>query len=223
MAGFRRIYSRIVLWSRLMTFAARRAPADSLASLALLILAAVALQGCGQSSSREEEFVKNNAKSQPKEPVGKFSGRVTVDGVFQVGRDDGLFVFLTDSQHLDKPHKYSTCCKEDGSFEFMTYVPGDGVPPGKYVVGFVQLHSSKKARGFNAGDGAVSFKGPDALKNLYNDADKNKDIKEFVVEVTEPGRTDYEFNLAVAGKDAGVPGPHAVKSLADVPGGSTDF
>jgi hypothetical protein len=53
---------------------------------------------------------------------------------------------------------------------------------------------------------------------LYNDPDKNKDIPEFLVEVTQPGRTDYEFNLTVAGKDAGVPGSHAVKAVSEAPG-----
>ena len=100
----------------------------------------------------------------------------------------------------------------------MTYFPGDGVPLGKYVVGFVALHAPKKARGGGPPGGPLPYRGPDSLKNLYNDPDKNKDIQEFVVEVTEPGRSDYEFNLTVAGKDPGVPGPHAVKSLADAPG-----
>ena len=65
--------------------------------------------------------------------------------------------------------------------------------------------------------GAVPYRGPDGLKNLYNDPDKNKDIKEFVVEVTEPGRTDYEFSLSAAGKDTATPGPHSVKSLGSAP------
>jgi hypothetical protein len=200
-----------------MCFAARRAPADSFASLALIILAALALEGCGQSLSREQEYLKNNSKATEQLPVGKFAGRVTVDGVTQAGKD-GLFIFLTDPQHTEKPNKYSERCKEDGSFEFMTYSPGDGVPVGKYVVGFVQLRPPKKARGFGATDGPIPYVGPDSLKNLYNDPDKNKDIKEFVVEVTQPGRADYEFNLTVAGKDAGVPGPRAVTKLADAPG-----
>ena len=45
------------------------------------------------------------------------------------------------------------------------------------------------------------FVGPDGLKNLYNDPQKNRNEKEFVVEVQSPGKTDYEFALSVAGKD----------------------
>ena len=201
-----------------MSFAARRAPASSLASLPLVFLAALALEGCGQSSSREQEYGKNNPRAAEKVSVAKFAGRVSVDGATPSGKD-ALFVILTDPQHLEKPNKYSVRCKEDGSFEFMTYAQGDGVPVGKYVVEFVQLRPpSKKARGFGSQDGPMPYVGPDGLKNLYNDPDKNKDIKEFVVEVTQPGRTDYEFNLTVAGKDPGVPGPRAVKKISDAPG-----
>jgi hypothetical protein len=200
-----------------MSVVARRAPAYSLASLALLILAAVALEGCSQKSSREQEYSKNNPKAAEQPPVGKFAGHVTVDGVAQVGTDNKLFVFLTDPQH---PEKWTnlTPCKQDGSFEFMTYFPGDGVRLGKYVVGFVELQALKKAKGGGPAGGPRPYRGPDSLKNLYNDPDKNKDVQEFVVEVTQPGRTDYEFNLAVAGKEAGVPGPHAVKAISEAPG-----
>jgi hypothetical protein len=199
-----------------MSVFARRAPAYSPASLALLTLAALALHGCGQKSSREQEYAKNNARAAEQKPVGKFSGRVTVDGVTQVGEGQ-LFVFLTDPQHLEKPANV-TPCKPDGTFEFMTYLPGDGVPPGKYVVGFAALRVQKKGRGAGPAGGPLQYKGPDGLKNLYNDPDKNKDIQEFLVEVTEPGRTDYEFNLAVAGKEQASPGPHALKMLADAAG-----
>ena len=201
-----------------MCFAARRAPAYSLASLGLLILAVVALEGCGQKSSREQEYLKNNPKAKEQEPVGKFAGRVTVDGVTQLGKDE-VFVFLTDPQHLEKQKKYSTRCKPDGSFEFMTYFPGDGVPLGKYIVGFVALHTNAKSgAGSGMADAAVRYRGPDGLKNLYNDPEKNKDVKDFVVDITQPGRTDYEFNLTLAGKDAATPGPYAVKTLGDASG-----
>jgi hypothetical protein len=179
----------------------------------LLILAAAAAEGCSRQTSREQEFSKNNARAPEQPPVGKFAGHVTVDGGTQVGEDQ-LFVFLTDPQRLEKPIN-TTPCKPDGSFEFTTYQQGDGTRLGKYVVGFVALHVPKKGRGFGEVDAALPYRGPDGLKNLYNDPDKNKDIPEFLVEVTQPGRTDYEFNLTVAGKEPGRPGPHALKSLAD--------
>jgi hypothetical protein len=55
------------------------------------------------------------------------------------------------------------------------------------------------------------FAGPDELKNLYNDPEKNKNDAAFLVDVQPPGRTDYQFDLSVAGKDPVIkPGPHAV-------------
>ena len=56
--------------------------------------------------------------------------------------------------------------------------------------------------------------GPDGLKNLYSDPEKNKNEKEFNIEVAEPGKGDYEFNLSIAGKE-GVPvGQYAVRRLS---------
>jgi hypothetical protein len=52
---------------------------------------------------------------------------------------------------------------------------------------------------------------PDELKNLYNDPEKNKNDPAFLFEVQPPGRTDYQFDLAVAGKDpVKTPGSYAV-------------
>ena len=94
-------------------------------------------------------------------------------------------------------------CGKDGRFSFYTYTTGDGVHVGSYVVLFAELRSNRE-RG---------LLGPDGLNNLYNDPDKNAQNKEFVVSVESPGKTDYEFNLQVAGKEPGTPGPHAVTEI----------
>jgi hypothetical protein len=94
----------------------------------------------------------------------------------------------------------------NGKFEFTTYIKGDGVAPGSYIVCFVELQKPS----LNA-DGWL---GPDRLKNLYNDPEKNKDNSEFVVEVPSPGKTDWNFNLQIAGKDpVSNPGPNAITEL----------
>lgn len=55
---------------------------------------------------------------------------------------------------------------------------------------------------------------PDGLKNLYNDPEKNLSDPNLIVTVESPGRTDYEFNLQVAGKDAvAAPGKLAAVSI----------
>ncbi len=189
---------------------ARDAPRFSLTCVVLAFFAAAALEGCGGRPSEQQavdEFFKNNSKSK-QEAVARFAGRVTVDGLPPSRQLSRLFVILSDPQKLEKPKDGSirfASCDEQGNFEFTTYVKGDGVPYGKYVVTFVQLH--KPTRAGQRGVGFIQeFVGPDNLKNLYNDPQKNRNEKDFAVEVQSPGRTDYEFALSVAGKDP-VPAP----------------
>lgn len=159
----------------------------------------------------EEEAVnayyKNNQGPQAtRVPVAKLAGRVSVDGQ-PPAQDSHLFAVLYDAQHLEKPGdapRVMTQCDAEGNFTFTTYVTGDGVPYGKYVVTFVELRRLTRAPGRGLGARAgrqQEFAGPDELKNLYNDPAKNKDNPTFVVSVEAPGRADYEFNLTVAGKE----------------------
>ena len=48
----------------------------------------------------------------------------------------------------------------------------------------------------------------------YNDPDKNAGKPEFHVELTPPGKTDYAFNLKVAGEQpVDQPGPKATTEV----------
>jgi hypothetical protein len=143
--------------------------------------------------------------------LGRFAGTVTIDGLPPEKKPaTRLFILLNDPQHLEKlPTRFMEVA-DDGSFSFMTYLGGDGVPVGKYVVEFAQLQLPRGGRQRRGSGDARVYYGPDGLKNLYNDPEKNKDIKEFVVDVTEPGRDDYQFNLAIAGKEAAMPGKYSV-------------
>jgi len=90
---------------------------------------------------------------------------------------------------------FATRCDKNGHFEFNTYGTGDGLPAGSYVVLFAQPKTE----------------GGDGLKNLYNDPDKNAQEERFQINLTSPGKTDWAFDLAVAGKDPiTTPGVHAV-------------
>ena len=61
------------------------------------------------------------------------------------------------------------------------------------------------------GIGFVIKSDGDALKNLYNDPDVNAKDEKFRLEATPPGKTDWTFDLQVAGKDSNTkPGEHAV-------------
>ncbi len=92
-----------------------------------------------------------------------------------------------------------------GEFSFAKYKPGDGIVAGDYVIVFAQLM-------LNRSDGI--YQGPDALTNLYNDPDKNGTNPEFSIKHEAPGKSNYVFNLAVAGQEAvSEPGPRSVTTI----------
>lgn len=163
-------------------------------------------------------------------PVSRFAGRVTIDG--QAPKEGTrLFVILTDPKHLDEnghgalPKLFATCDAQ-GNFAFGTYDlknKNDGVVAGNYVVTFVNLHKyvppAKKGRSNSSGGSsaerrrAVQYASPDDLKNLYNDPDKNVKDGRFNLNLVPPGRDDYRFDLAVAGKAPAKPAPNAVRFM----------
>ncbi len=204
-----------------MSFAAQRRIGWPWQSFLMLVLAIV-LSGCpgGRQSEQQslDEYFKNNPKAK-RETLAKFAGRVSVDGQ-PPGKDQKLFVILNDPDHLVQPSKqppaHFVACDEEGNFAFTTYLKDDGVPVGKYVVTFVQLHTPKAGQGphpMGAPNITKRYVGPDGLKNLYSDPVKNKADAAFQVDVQPPGKSDYDFNLAVAGKDGGQPGEYAVSTL----------
>jgi hypothetical protein len=178
---------------------------------------AIAVAGiwvCGCSGAQSANQALNAAlitAGTQKEAVAHFSGTVTIDG-----NPPGNTGFVRTLVLLWNPKKVGSAnyrpnfvwCDEDGKFEFTTYEKGDGVAAGSYIVGFVQLEGGRRIQG------SSGYRGPDRLKNLFNDPDKNKDIPELSVEITAPGKTNWEFKLNVAGREAiDPPGPHAVTSL----------
>jgi hypothetical protein len=189
---------------------AHRAP--SLLCLVALFTLATALAGCSRPSAgiSREEFDKANPEiAAHRMQIAKFSGQVTVDGG-PPAEGTTLFVLLNDPEHPNPNPKILASCDADGHFAFKTYEQGDGVPVGKYVVELVAL----KKQFVKGRARVIRYVGPDALKNLYNDPEKNKNRPEFLVDVQEPGRTDYEFALTVAGKDAASPGKFSATTLS---------
>lgn len=183
-----------------------RNPIGTGGPLTAMAVLSLFLAGCTKTQSTNEAVdAQLKALNTQRETLAKFAGRVTVDGQApEIKRGQVLLVMLYDQKNPDKnkPPTYASC-KKDGSFEFYRYVKGDGVPLGSYVVLFAELNSSR----------AKGLVQPDGLKNLYDDPDKNAKNSNFVVEITPPGKTDYDFNLEVGGKDPGTPGAHAVTEI----------
>jgi hypothetical protein len=177
---------------------------------ALAALAVVGTAGCGRQTADQavNEALKNAGQSRVS--VFPLAGKVTIDGhAPEIGAagpaatsGPRIFLFLYDPAKLDAPVSGlpKATCKPNGEFAFNTYGKGDGVPPGKYVVAIVELKLDKRK-------GHV---GPDGLKNLYNDPEKNAQILEFTIDHQPPGKTDYAFDLKIEGREAATPGPKAV-------------
>jgi hypothetical protein len=175
-----------------------------LAGLAVLGLVVV---GCsGRQSPQQALDAQLKAANITKADLASFAGKVTIDGQTpEYKRAQPLVVMLWDKSHPDKnTPPINSVCQKDGSFEFSRYVKGDGVPPGSYVVLFGQFTSK----------GKMGLGQPDGLNNLYDDPDKNSQNKDLVLELAAPGKTNFLFNLEIAGKEPETtPGPHAVTKI----------
>ncbi len=194
----------------------RSRPRRSLAWVFISLLAVTLLPGCNKAGGPRPDQIAQVAALPNKVPVAKFAGHVSLDGQ-PPSQDNGtLFVVLNDPQHLVAGGKASTSCDEQGNFAFTTYLAGDGAPTGKYVLTFVQLRSGQGGGRARLGTPSMTrdYSGPDGLKNLYSDPEKNKDNPKFAVEVAEPGKTDYDFDLEVTGKvPVTTPGAYAATRL----------
>jgi hypothetical protein len=168
-------------------------------SVLLLLAAAV---GCSRTQSPEARVQMALADAGVKgSALYRLAGTVTVDGMPPESKNlKSLVVVLHDPQKPDEEPAFALV-RDDGHFNFSQ----DGVEPGHYVFAFAVLRRNRR-----------SFLGPDKLNNLYNDPDVNaKDHPELVIDHQAPGKTDYLFNLEVAGKEPNTsPGPHAVTKAA---------
>ncbi|HUE15288.1 MAG TPA: hypothetical protein VMR25_14050, partial [Planctomycetaceae bacterium] len=57
------------------------------------------------------------------------------------------------------------------------------------------------------------LQGPDGFKNLYNDPEKNAKVPEFKIDQQAPGKSDYKFDLKLAGQQEAEPGPKALTTI----------
>ncbi len=173
-------------------------------TIVLLAISVFGLLGCGGSPRSEKRVKEQLAEMKASDaPVAKFSGKVTIDGQTPAIPARHVLLVILYGANGEQGHETinDAVCDKEGHFEFTRYSKGDGVPPGSYTVLFAELMHRRGSQ----------FTGSDQLKNLYNDPDKSP----FHVEIAQPGKTDWDFNLEVAGKDTVLtPGPHAVTRLS---------
>jgi len=150
-----------------------------------------------QSTGQRLEKASKTAGMNP-ETVYPLGGKLTVENGPPVAKSETapLVAIAYDATQPDVKARSDVHAflKPDGSFEFPP------LPPGKYVMLFAQLRHNSR----------MGFFGLDELKNLYNDPDVNSKKSEFVIDHRAPGKTDYTFNLSVAGEiPPEAPGPKA--------------
>lgn len=155
---------------------------------------AFSMAGCGGPSQSADQALNDRLRdaNATRGQIAKFSGTVTIDHLPPGFKpDESLMIMLYDTKNPPPPKQLPLSARvgSDGHFEFTSYTKGDGVPVGSYKV----LFAAFKVNPFRGGSNS-----PDALKNLYNDPDTSQ----FNVEITEPGKTDWAFDLEIAGKDA---------------------
>jgi len=174
-----------------------------------LILAAVCLSaafwagGCKRTDNESvTAFLKQAGPNRPS--VFPLAGKVTIDGQPpQFARPLRLVVMLHDPSRPGFGPRHIRQCTDDGEFAFGTYTKQDGVPAGVYIFTFAVLKVTPQ--------GLI---GPDQLKNLYNDPDKNAQVLEFKFAQEPPGKTDRVFDLKVADQTpVEAPGPNSVTEL----------
>jgi hypothetical protein len=168
------------------------------------IACALVAVGCDSRPSTAERIKQAREESHLSSvTVFPLAGRVTVDSqpLSLKSKRAALVVMAYDASRpnaatIEQPF---VMAREDGSFEFSD----GGLPPGKYVMLFAELDRKKKNT--RLGDG---------LKNLYNDPDVNGKKPEFTINHEAPGKTDYAFNLNLAGETPPAqPGPKALIKL----------
>jgi hypothetical protein len=174
---------------------------------AALVLFALVAAGCGGESAEQAIARRQKELKLPQKEVVKFSGTATIDGQPpEVPDGHALLVALcapNDPPPDKKPPRYAIVHK-DGTFQFGE----DGVVPASYVVAIALLRRGKPG----------SFRGPDALHNLYNDPEKNASLEGFALDLKPPGKTNANFNLTVAGQEpVATPGPKALIKFFGTP------
>ena len=164
--------------------------------------------GCSGSPNAEQALdARLKQEKIPRQTVHPLAGHVTIDG-HPPGSDTNVVIAVlneTRSPQVPVEKRPRTICTPAGEFSFSTYLGDDGFAAGDYIITFAMLADTKRG-----------LLGPDQLKNLYNDPEKNKSIPEFHIEHNAPGRKDYAFDLKLAGKEpVQTPGQFALTGLAD--------
>ena len=140
----------------------RRQPRFSVAMFGLVAgTALLSFAGCGRPQNAQQRLGgAMNEAGIPRAAVFPFAGTVTVDG--EAPPEEGTVIVMLND--VSKPQaspsdRMFVACDSKGEFAFSTYMRGDGVPEGSYVVTVAQLKQTRDRR----------FTGTDRFRNIYSD------------------------------------------------------
>ena len=114
-------------------------------SCALAALLAFQFSGCGKQSASQAVDEALSRAGKTRGAVFPLAGKLTIDGQSpDLKPGVRLFVMLHGREKLDSASGplFHAACKPNGEFSFNSYVQGDGIPAGKYVVTFVGLRQA---------------------------------------------------------------------------------
>ena len=180
--------------------------------IAALFGLAVLFAGCGPPSAQQRSKGVPGQSQGPAGPSRSLRGNGDRGRQAPVNRRVILLVVLNDMQHPQDPSKQPKLRtgRDQTDISLLRLM--------RCTTASKQARTSSRSCSYfrpNIGRQRNSmFKGPDELKNLYNDPDKNAEIPEFKIDLKPPGIKDAHFNLTVEGKEpVTTPGPHAITSL----------
>lgn len=181
--------------------------ADRFKRISALVFFALVAAGCGSDTADQAIARRQKELNLPSKELVKFAGTVTIDGQTpEVPDGHALLICLcgpNDPPPDKQPPRYAIVQK-DGAFQFRE----GGVAAGPYVVAIALLRRGRPG----------TFRGPDALHNLYNDPEQNANVEGFKIDLRPPGKSNVRFDLAVAGKEAvSTPGPKAIVKFFGTP------
>jgi hypothetical protein len=176
------------------------------------VLAVLLVAGCSAGQTYNQAIDKALANAgQTRSAVYPLAGRVTVDGMppdLAEGRNPEWIVMTLKDPANPQANGPYVLISRSGEFAFRTFAKDDGVKAGTYIATFSKLKRGQHKQ----------YPGPDEFQNLYDDPDRNlKEYPQLKINHQPPGKTDYVFDLKIAGREAAAAGPNAVTHFSHLP------
>jgi hypothetical protein len=152
--------------------------------IACILFALMLFAGCGGSLSDDQRL--QIAFGEDRKAVVPLGGTILVDGK----AERGVVVTLHNADGSKRIPVRAPYTDDEGHYFFTTYVGGDGIEPGKYILTFEWLNVVEKKKE------GIQLQGPDKLSKSYS----NPKTSKYSVEVLEDEpQTELDIELKSGG------------------------